>query len=98
MKNELKNELKQKTCVVRGHASKEKIEKLAIDYAIELTCKIKVKLYLDGLGAKSSNHQSIKLLVSPKYHCKLAQEGVKYIWGIATLHWKRNLKNLTLCT
>ena len=45
--------------------------------------KLAMEVLLDGLSAKSSNNQSIKLLVSPKYHCELAGEGVKYAWGMA---------------
>ena len=45
--------------------------------------KSAMEVLLDGLSAKSSNNQSIKLLVSPKYHCELAGEGVEYVWGMA---------------
>ena len=37
---------------------------------------------LDRLSAKTCNNQCVELLVSPKYHCELAGEGVKYAWGI----------------
>ena len=41
-KKYLKNELKQKGYVVRGHVSKEKIEQLAKEYSIDLTCRVEV--------------------------------------------------------
>ena len=45
--------------------------------------KSAMEMLLDGLSAKSSNDQSIKLLVSPKYYCELAGEGVEYVWSMA---------------
>ena len=146
-KNEkkMKNELKEKGYVIRGHITKDKIEQLAKEHDFSLTCSVEVvkegwlgkpkgllqvlwergwinknrvseyslkgtknqidkegnilpehqrfvlrslmmecadfkeeksamEVLLDGLSAKSSNNQSIKLLVSPKYHCELAGE------------------------
>ena len=149
-KKDLKIELKQKGYIVRGHMTKERIEQLAKEYGILLTCSVEVveegwlgkpkgllqvlwergwvdenrvseyslkgtknqideegnilpehrrsilrslmmecadfkaeksamEVLLDGLSAKSSNNQSIKLLVSPKYHCELAGEGIEYV-------------------
>ena len=44
--------------------------------------KSAMEVLLDRLSAKTCNNQSIKLLVSPKYHCELAGEGVEYAWGL----------------
>ena len=41
-KADLKKELKDKGCYVRGHCSREKIERLAREHDIELTCRIEV--------------------------------------------------------
>ena len=35
---------------------------------------------------------NLKMITSPKYHCKLAGEGVEYAWGFT----KRNFRNLSL--
>ena len=45
--------------------------------------KSAMEVLLQDLSNKSSNNQSIKLLVSPKYHCELAGEGVEYCWGLS---------------
>ena len=37
---------------------------------------------LDGLTYKSRNNHYSKLLVTPKYYCELAFEGIKYAWGM----------------
>ena len=48
---------------------------------------------LQELSNKSiDNHQKIELLVSPKYHCELAGEGVEYAWGMM----KRYFRSLSL--
>ena len=41
-----------------------------------------MEVLLGGLSAKSIDNQSIKLLVSSRYHCELADEGVEYVWGM----------------
>ena len=56
-------------------------------------------ILLDGLSAKSTDNQSIKILVSPKHYCELAGEGVEYVWGMAKRFYqsyaldKKNLKH-----
>ena len=50
--------------------------------------KSAMEVLLDGLSDKSSNNQSIKLLVSPKYHCELAGEGVEYVWAIMKKYYR----------
>ncbi len=35
--------------------------------------------------------ETLKMLTSPKFHCELAGEGVKYVWGFM----KRNFHNLS---
>ena len=45
--------------------------------------KSAMEVLLQDISAKShNNHQKIELLVSPKYHCGLAGEGVEYAWGM----------------
>ena len=41
-KNDLKNELKEKGYVVRGHMTKERIDQLAKEHDIQLTCSVEV--------------------------------------------------------
>ena len=37
----------------------------------------------------SNNYFNIKLLFTPKYHCKLAGEGIEYSWGGAKCIYRR---------
>ena len=151
-KKKLKEELKTKGHIVRGHVSKNELERLAGEYDIELTGEIEVieegwlgkpkgllqvlyergwidvknvskyslkgkpnqmdenkqvlpehrrfvlrslmedcadfkneksamEVLLDDLNSKASNNQTVSLIVSPKYHCELAGEGIEYAWG-----------------
>jgi len=32
--------------------------------------------------------RQIKLLISPKYHCKLAGEGIEYAWGLFKKYYR----------
>ena len=45
--------------------------------------KSAMEVLLEDLTNKSANNQTIGLLVSPKYHCELAGEGVEYCWGLS---------------
>ena len=40
----------------------------------------------------SKGHCTIELLVSPKYHCEIAGEGIEFVWGLM----KKNLRPLSL--
>ena len=44
--------------------------------------KLGMEVLFDRLSAKICNKKSIKLLVSPKYHYKLASEGVEHAQGL----------------
>ena len=44
--------------------------------------KSAMEVLLQDLSTKSHNNQKIELLVSPKYHCKLAGEGIEYVWAV----------------
>ena len=55
--------------------------------------KSAIEVLLLDLSKKSiDNHRKIELLVSPKYHCELAGEGVEYAWGMM----KRYFRSLSL--
>ena len=56
--------------------------------------KSAMEVLLEDLTNKSANNQTIELLVSPKYHCELAGEGVEYCWGLS----KRFFRNKGLET
>jgi len=44
--------------------------------------KSAMEVLMDDLNLKtSSNNQTVKIIVSPKYHCELAGEGIEYAWG-----------------
>ena len=160
-KKTLKEELRMKGHMVRGHVNREELNELAKKFEIELTCNIEVveegwlgkpkgllqvlyergwinennvseytlkgkvnqkneilpehrrfslrslmsdcadlkeeksaiEVLLLDLSKKSiDNHRKIELLVSPKYHCELAGEGVEYAWGMM----KRYFRSLSL--
>ena len=45
---------------------------------------------MDDLNLKtSSNNQTVKIIVSPKYHYKLAGEGIEYAWGAMKRYFRR---------
>ena len=44
--------------------------------------KSAMEVLLDDLTNKTLNNQKVGLLVSPKYHCELAGEGVEYVWAV----------------
>ena len=44
--------------------------------------KSAMEVLLQNPSTKSHNNQKIELLVSPKYHCKLAGEGIEYMWAV----------------
>ena len=50
--------------------------------------KSAMEVLLDELSLKSLNNQKINLLVSPKYHCELAGEGVEYCWGLSKKYFR----------
>ena len=50
--------------------------------------KSAMEVLLDDLSSKSLNNQKINLLVSPKYHCELAGEGVEYCWGLSKKYFR----------
>ena len=50
--------------------------------------KSAMEVLLDELSSKSLNNQKINLLVSLKYHCKLAAEGVEYCWGLSKKYFR----------
>ena len=45
--------------------------------------KSAMEVLLDDLSSKSSNNQTISLLVSPKYYCEIAGEGIECCWGLS---------------
>ena len=47
-----------------------------------------MEVLLDDLSTKSHTNQKMKLLVSPKYHCELAGEGVEYAWGMMKQYFR----------
>jgi len=50
--------------------------------------KSAMEVLLQDLSSKSHNNQKIELLVSPKYHCELAGEGVEYVWAVMKKHYR----------
>ena len=47
-----------------------------------------MEVLLQDLSSKSHNNQKIELLVSPKYHCELAGEGVEYVWAVMKKYYR----------
>ena len=43
--------------------------------------KSAMEVLIDDLNSKAVNNQTVKIIVSPKYHCKLAGKGIEYAWG-----------------
>ena len=50
--------------------------------------KSAMEVLLEDLTTKSLNNQKVELLVSPKYHCKLAGEGVEYVWAVMKKYYQ----------
>jgi len=51
--------------------------------------KSAMEVLLEDLSKKSLNNQKVELLVSPKYHCELAGEGVEYAWAVMKKYYRR---------
>jgi len=159
-KKKLKEELKSKGHVVRGHCSKIEMERLAGEYGIALTEEVELveegwlgkpkgllqvlwergwideqkvseyslkgktwqldenkqvlpehrrfvlrslmadcadfrneksamEVLMDDLNLKTGGEQTVKIIVSPKYHCELAGEGIEYAWGAMKRYFRR---------
>ena len=50
--------------------------------------KSAMEVLLEDLTTKSLNNQKVELLVSPKYHCELAGEGVEYVWAVMKKYYQ----------
>ena len=51
--------------------------------------KSAMEVLMDDLNLKAANNQSVNLIVSPKYHCELAGEGIEYAWGAMIRYFRR---------
>ena len=64
--------------------------------------KSAMELLIDDLNLKAANNQTLKIIVSPKYHCELAGDGIEYAWGLMKrvkyFTWKTFLQDvLDIC-
>ena len=48
-----------------------------------------MEVLTEDLSSKSHNNQKIDLLLPPKYHCKLAGEGVEYCWAVMKKFYRK---------
>ena len=50
------------------------------------------KLFQQLSASTGKNGPNITMLISPKYHCEIAGEGIEYDWGMI----KKNYRNIPL--
>ena len=48
-----------------------------------------MEVLLDNLTFKTDSNQTIQIIVSPKYNCKLAGEGIEYARGAIKWYFRR---------
>ena len=53
-----------------------------VDFKEELSAMEVLLLKLSEKG-----YHQVKLLISPKYHCELAGDGVEYVWGLVKKYY-----------
>jgi hypothetical protein len=70
---------------------KEASQQYALSYLLQQCTDFKdEKSDLEHLATElSGRHKTISILFTPKYHCKLAGEGIEYCWGAAKRMYRK---------